>query len=956
MSKKKVNIVKKKPQNKIKHDIFKKRILPLIMSNKKLSLHLFATFFFFIVFFFAMGIIRSLLFTIIINILLLPFFRKKKDKNSKRSFWNKFLIGAMIMAIAVFIVIFIAVGIIIVTAPEFDPNAMYRADASILFDKDGNEIAKLGLQRRVTVTYNELPDVLVDAIIATEDARFFQHNGFDLPRFIVASVGQVLGKDSGGASTLTMQVSKNNYTSTKSTGLEGLKRKFTDIYMAIFQIESNYTKEEIIEFYVNQPFLGGGSYGVEQASITYFNKSVKDLNLSEAAIIAGLFQAPNTLDPFRNPHLTEKRRNTVLYLMERHGYITNEERTMAASIPVEDMLTNRPSTVKYQDFIDTVVEEVIKKTGKNPYSTSMIVYTTMDPKKQDHINAVMSGELWQWENDLVMAGVAVTSIQDGSIAAIGAGRNRSGQRQFNNATMIKRQMGSTAKPFYDYGPAIEYNNWSTYHQFVDEPHAYSNGINISNWDSKFNGLMTMRTALVQSRNIPALKTFQRNDNAKILEFAKNVGLSPEVSGGRIHEAHSLGGYNGESPLTTAAAYATFARGGIYIEPYSFTKITFLSDNSTYENKPVTKRAMSEATAYMMTSMLVDAAKSYGRISGVTYYAKTGTTDYPRETMDAFKLPNRAVNDLWIIGSTPNYSLSVWYGYDRVNSQYYNILSSRQQVRLFLRIGEGVFEKNSSFKTSKDVVSVAIEKESWPAMLPSANTPDNMIVTELFKKGTEPTIISPRYNTLPNVTNLSYVKDTNKVTFSWDRIETPDAINPDYLNDYFRTLYTDSATRTRAVSARNNYNNTVMGNITYNIYRKNSDDSLTLVGTTTNESFEVNIFSSGTYVVKTSYTIFKASASTGVTINVSIDNSINSVLNGSTPLSLNIDDIYIEQSVTVLENSIDVSSLSTIIRTIKNGLGETVASIDTSTEGTYTITYSVTYKTYTRNHTRIVNIN
>ncbi|MCD8562225.1 MAG: penicillin-binding protein [Bacilli bacterium] len=435
---------------------------------------------------------------------------------------------------------------------------------------------------------------------------------------------------------------------------------------------------------MNQPFLGGGSYGVEQASLTYFGKSVKDLNLSEAAIIAGLFQAPNSLDPFRNPQLTEKRRNTVLYLMERHGYITNEERKMAASIPVEDLLTSRASVVKYQDFIDTVVEEVIKKTGKNPYSTPMIVYTTMDVKKQDHINAVMSGEIWQWENDLVNAGVAVTSVKDGSIVAIGAGRNRVGQRQFNNATMIKRQMGSTAKSFYDYGPAIEYNNWSTYHLFVDEPHAYTSGQNIRNWDGKFNGLMTMRTALVQSRNIPALKTFQANDNAKVLEFARNVGLSPEVSGGKIHEAHSLGGYNGESPLTTAAAYSTFARGGTYIEPFSFTKITFLSDNSTYENKPITRRAMSEATAYMMANMLVDAAKSYGRITGVTYYAKTGTTNYAKETMEAFNLPSRAVNDLWAIGSSPDYALSVWYGYDRVNSQYYNILSSRQQLRLFLK--------------------------------------------------------------------------------------------------------------------------------------------------------------------------------------------------------------------------------------------------------------------------------
>ncbi|MCD8562226.1 MAG: hypothetical protein LRY26_00230 [Bacilli bacterium] len=215
------------------------------------------------------------------------------------------------------------------------------------------------------------------------------------------------------------------------------------------------------------------------------------------------------------------------------------------------------------------------------------------------------------------------------------------------------------------------------------------------------------------------------------------------------------------------------------------------------------------------------------------------------------------------------------------------------------------------------------------MLPSAHTPADMIVTELFKKGTEPTQVSPRYNTLPNVTNVSYTKDVNKVTFTWTKIDTPDAINPDSLNAYFRELYFDNATRTKAFNDRTTYNNTKIGNITYNIYRKNSDESLTLIGTTTNESFEANVFSNGTYVIKTSYSIFKANISTGVSISVSIDNSISSSLIGSTPTVLNIDDPYIEQSVRVTENSIDVSDEATITRTIKNSLGETVFSIDTS---------------------------
>ena len=199
-----------------------------------------------------------------------------------------------------------------------------------LYDRNGNQAGKLGVEKRKNVNYNDLPQVLIDAIIATEDSRFMQHNGFDLPRFLKASAGQVVNKitghgNAGGGSTLTMQVSKNNYTSVEDSGFEGIVRKFTDIYISIFKLEKNYSKEEIIEFYVNIPFLGNNAYGVEQACQTYFGKSVSDINLSEASLIAGLFQAPTSYNPYQHPKQAEERRNTVLYLMQRHGYITKEE-------------------------------------------------------------------------------------------------------------------------------------------------------------------------------------------------------------------------------------------------------------------------------------------------------------------------------------------------------------------------------------------------------------------------------------------------------------------------------------------------------------------------------------------------------------------------------------------------------------------------------------------------------
>ena len=268
--------------------------------------------------------------------------KDKVDKRIKKSKKNIFLIVLISIMILIMATGLIFMLYIIFNAPEFDQELLYSTESSILYDKDGQEFARIGPENRELVTYNELPQVLVDAIVATEDSRFFQHSGFDIARFIKASLGQLAGNDAGGASTLTMQIVKTVYTDpTLVSGLKGIIRKFTDIYMAIFKVEKQYTKEEIIEFYVNYPYLGEYSYGVEQASQTYFGKSVRDLSLPEAALIAGLFNAPNLLNPYNNPEGASERRDTVLELMNRHGYITEEQMNDAKNISVESVHCNR---------------------------------------------------------------------------------------------------------------------------------------------------------------------------------------------------------------------------------------------------------------------------------------------------------------------------------------------------------------------------------------------------------------------------------------------------------------------------------------------------------------------------------------------------------------------------------------------------------------------------------------
>lgn len=666
--------------------------------------------------------------------------------------------------------------------PMFISSKLETPENTTLLDINGNEYAKLGSEMREKVKYNELPEVLVDAIVATEDSRFFQHNGFDAPRFIKAAIGQVLGNsDAGGASTLSMQVVKNSLTDATATkGAEGIIRKFKDIYLAVFKLEKKYTKEQIIEYYVNNHYLGGNVYGVQEAAEAYFGKTVSELNLSEAAILAGMFKSPVAYRPTDHPENAEKRRSTVLYLMKKHGYITAEEERMAKSIPVQSLVTDKTSSInsKYQGYIDTVVQEIEDKYKVNAYTTPLLVYTNLDQSKQQAVNSVFNGETYNWINDKVQSGVSVLDSQTGKILAIGNGRNigtrtASGINQYNYATDIKRQPGSTAKPLFDYGPGIEYNNWSTYTLFDDSPYTYSSGQQLNNWDGGYFGTITMRRALSTSRNIPALKAFQQVDNKKIIEFVTNLGIKPEIENGKIHEAHSIGAFTGTNPLQMSAAYAAFSNGGYYNEPYSVSKIIFKSTNEVIEHKSEKKQVMSDATAFMITSILQDVSLSGGNPNNVA--RKTGTTNYDPKTMKDKQLPGDAVRDSWLIGYSTKTVIGLWYGYDFIDKEYclHNIPATVQKDKLFnALINSGAMESNREAFTQPDsVVKVGIEMGSNPAKLASPNSSN--VVYEYFKKDYAPeeTYVEEKI-TKPDKFKVSYDETTKKVNMSWSAVEKP----------------------------------------------------------------------------------------------------------------------------------------------------------------------------------------
>ncbi len=936
-----------------------------------------------------------ILFTIIILVYYIGgYFMKKKNKNKKENkkksnIWKKILIICLFLAIFAIIAFGLFCAYIVLTTETFNPNKLTSRESSIIYDKEGNEIYTLSnnqnddVEKRIKITYDDLPQVLIDALIATEDSRFFQHKGVDLARFLKASILQVLGRDAGGASTLTMQVSKNSFTNTTSTGIKGIIRKFRDIYISVFQIEKKYTKEEIIEFYFNNNLLGGINFGVEQASEYYFGKSASELTLAEASLLVGMYQSPNAYNPYNHPEAATKRRKTVLKLMVRHGYITEEEAAIANAIPVESLVVrdseNQSSTIPYQGYINMVIEEAQKITGKDPNTTPMKIYTALNTNMQQTIDDIMSGKIYTWDTEKVQSGIAIVDVNTGEIVAVGAGRNK-GPRDYNLATTARRMPGSTAKPLFDYGPAIEYENYSTYTLFNDEPWTYSNGVSVGNWDGKYKGLMTMKYALSVSRNIPALKTFQQLKNKDILNFVTNLGIKPEIENGSIHEAHAIGGFTGVTPLELATAYASFSNGGYHIQSHSIKKIEYIETKEIKEFKYKKTRVMADSTAYLITNML-EYAVNYqfnggAKVSGMAVAAKTGTTNYSDADIKRLGLSKTAIPDLWTVAYTPEYSIAVWYGYEKADSEnHLKNSNNTPKDKIMKTVMTAIPKTGSKFNIPSSVVKSKVEMGTWPAQLPSDYTPSAFITEEWFVKGTEPTEVSERFAKLDDVKSLEakYSKTNNTIKLTWNHT-TPNILSSSYLTSYFNqnVFGNESA---KYLQERLDYNAGTLGPLKYHIYLKD-DNNLKEVASTTNKEYtykiSINDTNTLTFVVKVEYEYFKSNASNGVTKEIKIDSSsiteedsVVMKLIGDEIVNIKKGEIYKEPNpgISITEDNISIYNICTINITVQtNNKTKSVANstevsnyINEAEVGTHYIKYTVKYdgKTYTK--TRTINI-
>ncbi|WP_067725512.1 penicillin-binding protein 1A [Oceanobacillus damuensis] len=695
--------------------------------------------------------------------------RRKQKKTKKKPIWKKIVLTALIVFLSLGVGGAVVGAYWIATAPELDESQLSVPFSSTLYDKDGNQFADLsGDEQRKQVTYEDLPPILIEAVTATEDARFFEHPGVDFRRIGGAVLANITdGFGSQGASTITQQVVERAFL----TPDKKISLKVQEAWLAL-QLEREYSKEEIMEMYLNGIFYGNNAYGVAQAAENYFGKTdLNDLELAEAAILAGLPQRPTAYNPFQNPELTESRMNTVLTLMVRHGKITEAEANEAREVDIPSLLVeSRPDPTPYEAFIQQVENEVSEKVdGANINTDGLKIYTTLDTSIQEHVEFLLTDSEEnpiKYPDDETKAAMVVLDTQTGAIQAIGGSRNNEGNRGYNHAIRGGSQPGSTAKPIVAYGPAIEYNKMSTYHQINDDGPYQGAGMEnpIRNWNRSYSGWITARYAMNQSLNVPTVKTLEEVGYGKAQEFAEGLGY--EFANDQILIGDAIGGTGTNvTPLQLAGAYRAFGNEGIYNEPYAVTKVEF-PDGKVVDLTPEPEAVMSDYTAYMITDMLktvmTDGTGTGANIPGIPIAGKTGTTNLP----DVSGSP-----DAWFAGYSTNYTISAWTaGFDEDENRAPlkdTNLSKALFKETMSKISEGI--ESADWEKPDSVVEVKVEKGSNPPALPSEYTPSSEIVTELFVKGTEPTETSEKFDELDPVTGLSasYEEDSNSVQIEWN---------------------------------------------------------------------------------------------------------------------------------------------------------------------------------------------
>lgn len=695
---------------------------------------------------------------------------KNTQKNpNKGKILNSIVIVFLSIVLVVSVGGFYVLGKILQDSPTLAVGNFEGKENTVIYDAEGNEIITLSMYGedgvRENVTYDKIPQVIIDAFLSVEDSRYFKHNGFDLPRLIKSALENISNFDLGqGGSTLTMQMvdvtTMSKIAKPDDPALVRIKQKIQEIFLSL-NAERQLDKKIILEKYLNKINFGGPARGVQKGAEYYFGKSVEDITLSEAAFLAGVINAPAFFNAYYEYDQAIERRNVTLDLMLYHGYISEEEHDLAVNTELAFQLEGPTlfETSPYLSFIDKVTEEVKELSGGlDPYIVPMEIYTTMNRGAQELADQILNGEAginYPQDDELFQVGFSLMDNQNGEIQALGGGRGYDGDLRNSRAYIQQKQAGSSIKPILDYALTFDYLGWATDHVMLDAPMKYrGTNIPLSNADGLNRGDVTYQYAVAISLNTTAINALQEVidtigldrviQHMQKLEFKAFEGMSSD----QFSTGYGIGGADMQTtPLEMAGAFSIFANNGNYITPHTVRKVVF-KDKSQEDIAPnyETVNIISPQAAYLMSVLLEDAVSTNWQnllqimISPYPVYGKTGTSDWADDGL-SYGIPQLAMKDKWMVNYTSKYTVATWAGYDEpVAGKFTWFDTNKMLLNVPGQINKKLFDfihtdnYPSAIAQPSGVVSISHVKGAFDNGYFSApeGTPDEMISTGLIK--------------------------------------------------------------------------------------------------------------------------------------------------------------------------------------------------------------------------------
>lgn len=663
------------------------------------------------------------------------------------------LIGLLLLACAAFYVVFD-----VPNWQQLDASKLSAlAQTSSMYDAQGELMSELrGAENRNIVSLAEIPMHTRQAFLAAEDLRFYEHRGIDVYRILGALRSNIKnGTLAEGASTITQQLAKLTHLSAEKT----IRRKLEEIHLA-FQIEAAYSKDEILAMYLNTVYFGRGAYGIQAAAQAYFGVDVSALTLNQSASLAAIIKAPSVYAPHINPSSNRSRRQYILSVMEDNGFITREEAREARGESVW-VLAREAEKQSYGWYIDEALRESAELLGLSADEViqgGFEIHTAYDARLQTIADEVYSDQSFfpadASDGTPIQSAMAVVDTGSGAVLAMVGGRDYTVRRGLNRATQMRRQPGSALKPLAVYGPALELG-YTTASVLLDEKTSFGN-YTPRNAGDRYYGLVTMRTAVRNSLNTTAVRLLEEIGVNASIQYLNKMGIPTEKSDRNLSLALGSMTY-GVTPVELAAAYAPYANGGVYHQPYCVSRIESADGNIVYERKESGKQVISAQNAFLMTSLLQSVVSN-----------GTGTRMLAANTPIAGKTGTVSMTggnrDIWMAAYTPEISVSVWMGFDQTDAKH-KISNGVTGGRNTASLAAAFFKKayadrdKPNFSQPDGLIWLTLDKRALTSrgsvMLASDKTPKEYRISEVFAAANRPYAVSDIWQA-PNAPSSFYV--------------------------------------------------------------------------------------------------------------------------------------------------------------------------------------------------------